>query len=49
VEVNSSLHTSVPEGILGAKVWLVTELGVSAEAVAMALTVTFDAMRKGAT
>jgi hypothetical protein len=45
---NSSDQTSVPEAILGAKLWLVMLLTLSPEAVAMALMVIFDATRKGA-
>jgi hypothetical protein len=49
--VNSSLQTSVPEGMLSVNVWLVTVLTVSKldePAMAIALMVRFDATRKGA-
>jgi len=45
--VNSSLHTSVPGWMLGVKVWLAAVLEVPA-AMAIALTVRFEATRKGA-
>jgi hypothetical protein len=50
VFVNSSLQTSVPDGIFGEKLWLATELDISTGAppTAIALTVRFDATRKGA-
>jgi hypothetical protein len=46
--VNSSDQTSVPEAILGEKVFVATLLLVSPEATAIALTVRFEATRKGA-
>jgi hypothetical protein len=46
---NSSLHTSVPEVILGAKAWLAIELAVSPERVATAFNVTFEVNRNGVT
>ena len=45
---NSSDQTRVPEGMFGAKLWLVTLLAVLLEAVAMALTVRLEATRNGA-
>jgi hypothetical protein len=48
VLANSSLHTSVPDAMLGAKAFVVTLLVVSPEAAAMALTVRFEATKNGA-
>jgi hypothetical protein len=45
---NSSLHTSVPDAMLGVKLLLATLLAVLPEAVAMAFTVRFEATRNGA-
>jgi hypothetical protein len=45
---NSSDQTSVPDGMLGAKVWVVTVLGMSPGATAMALTVRLEATRNAA-